>query len=267
MSFSVRALTRRALVAASAGVLVLSTTPAAAAGSLDEFTERLSGSWGPAATVESLSEVYAPDGVHTATFYDRTNEYTGPEEIISVARFGTTPPELIGPRIDLPAPDGEYRWVSFASLAGGTPCLWHAVDGLVVRQDCVLPENSVDSRPKAGLADAEATAAIDEVMARLDGKWGPDATVEGLAEVYAPDAVHTARFLHRNTSYTGPEEIIRVARGNVTNRPVGPRVDFDAPAGELAWAGVSSLSGGSVCLYRAVEGMITRHDCFVPYAG
>ena len=44
-------------------------------------------------------------------------------------------------------------------------------------------------------------------------------------------------------------------------------VDFAAPEGELAWAAVSAIAGGTVCLFRAVDGMITRHDCVLPIRG
>jgi hypothetical protein len=260
MLSTVRAITRRALVLSSAGVLALSTMPVAAADSVDELTELNLRAWD--GETELLAEVYAPEGVHTATFYDRTNEYTGPEEIARVAGYGGI--ELIGPRIEIPSAEGEWRWASFASLAGGTACLYHAVDGLMVRHDCLLPERSAGNRPKVGLGDADTSAAIDEIVARLDGTWGSGTTVEALAEVYAPDAVHSARFLNRTTTYTGPVEIISVAGGSTVIDSIGQRVDFEAPEGELAWAETNSLAGGSICLYRAVDGMITRHDCFVP---
>ena len=260
MSSTVRAMLGRAIVLASAGLLALSTTPALAADSIDELTELNLQAW--AGETDLLSEVYAPDGVHTATFYDRTTEYTGPDEIAQVAGFGAV--ELIGPRIETPAVEGEWRWASFASIGGGTACLFRAVDGLMVRHDCIVPERSTDSRPKVGLADAEASAAIDEVTERLAASWGSGTTVEQLAEAYAPDAVHTARYQGRTRSYTGPEEIITVAALGGSVNPIGDRVDFQAPEGELAWASVADVGGGSVCIFRAVDGMVTRHDCVLP---
>jgi len=260
MSSTVCAILGRAVVLASAGLLALSTTPALAADSIDELTQLNLQAW--AGETDLLSEVYAPDGVHTATFYDRTTEYNGPDEIARVAGFGAI--ELIGPRIETPAADGEWRWASFAGMGGGTACLFRAVDGLMVRHDCILPERSTDSRPKVGLADAEASAAIDEVTERMAASWGSGTTVEQLAEAYAPDAVHTARYQGRTRSYTGPEEIITVAALGGSVNPIGDRVDFQAPEGELAWASVADVGGGSVCIYRAVDGMITRHDCLLP---
>ena len=259
MSSTVRAILGRAILLASAGALALATMPAAAADSVDELSELNLRAW--AGETELLGDVYAPEGVHTATFYDRTREYTGPDEIAAVTGFGTI--ELIGPRIDLPAADGEWRWASFASLGGGTACLFHAVDGLMVRHDCVVPENSSGNRPKVGLADAEASAAIDDLAGRLNDSWGRGTTVEKLAAVYAPDAVHTARHPGRTATYTGPEEILSVAGFGSVN-PIGDRVDFEAPEGELAWASVADIGGGSVCLFRAVDGMVTRHDCLLP---
>lgn len=262
MSSAVRAIASRAI--GMVAVAALGLTPVAmAAGSIDELTELNMRAW--AGERELLDEVYAPEGVHTATYYDQTLEYTGPEGIEPLTGRGKV--ELIGPRIEIPSAEGEWRWAVFSSLAGGTACLIHAVDGLMTRHDCVLPLSTGGFRNAVGLADAEATAAIDEVQARLSGSWGPDTSVERLAEVYAPDAVHTARYLHSTRHYTGPEEILRVARYGGTPVQLGERVDFDAPEGELAWAEVVDVAGGSVCLYRAVDGLITRHDCVLPVSG
>jgi len=256
-----RAIMRRALVFSSAGLLVLSAAPVSATDSVDELVELNVGAWAGEA---ELNEVYAPDGVHTATFYDRTNEYTGPEEIASVAGRGSIEP--LGPRIEIPSAEGEWRWASFASLGGGMACLFHAVDGQITRHDCVLPEPSNGSRPRVGLADVAASSEIDVAVERLYGSWGPETSLELLAEVYAPDAVHTARYLDITRSYTGPEEILAVA-SHGSPGVIGERVDFEAPEGELAWADVSDVAGGTVCIYRAVDGMITRHDCVLPIAG
>ena len=265
MSSTIHAITARAIAIGSAAVLALASTAAAAnPTTVDELIELELRAW--SGETELLSEVYAPEGVHTATFYDRTNEYVGPEQIGLVARGGSV--ELIGPRIDIPADEGEWRWAGFGSLGGGTACLFHAVDGQIVRHDCALPEAYADARAPVGLADAEASAAIDEVYERLNGSWGRSSSVERLAEVYAPDAVHTARYLNKTRTYSGLEEIRGDAgsgSGGITQ--IGERVDFEAPEGELAWADVASVAGGSVCLSRAVDGMITRHDCVLPVRG
>ena len=265
MSSTIRAIATRAIAIGSAAVLVLASIAGAAnPTTVDELIELELRAW--SGETELLSEVYAPEGVHTATFYDRTNEYVGPEQIGLVARGGAI--ELIGPRIDIPADEGEWRWAGFGTLGGGTACLFRAVDGQLVRHDCLLPETSSDARAPVGLADAEASAAIDEVHERLNGSWGRGTSVERLAEVYAPDAVHTARYLNRTMTYTGLEEILRVAgSGSGAFTQIGERVDFEAPEGELAWADVPTIAGGSVCLYRAVDGMITRHDCVLPIRG
>lgn len=265
MSASARAIARRALITTAVGALALGSLPAAAAGSVDELMDLNLRAW--AGEPELLDEVYAPEAVHSATFYDRTNVYTGPAEIEAVAGFGKGI-ELIGPRIELPARDGEWRWAVFATMGGGSACLFHAVDGMVTRHDCVLPERSTDSRAKVGLADAAASAQIDVLAARLRDSWGAGTTVEQLAQVYAPDAVHSARFANTTRTYTGPEEIHRVTGlGADGPEAVGERVDFEAPEGELAWASVSSLPAATACLFRAVDGMVTRHDCVLSIPG
>ena len=262
MSSTMRAIATRAIAISSAAVLAIAT--AASAATSEELQELSLRAWN--GEPELLSEVYAADGVHTATFYDRTNEYVGPEGIAMVAGRGTIEP--IGPLVEIPATDGELRWAGFAGLGGGTACLFHAADDRIVRHDCVLPERSYDSRAPVGQADAEASAAIDEITGRLSASWGTDTTVERLGEVYAPDAIHTARYQSRTRSYTGPEEILQVARLRSSSPElIGERVDFEAPDGELAWASVADVMGGSVCLFRAVDGMITRHDCVLPVSG
>jgi hypothetical protein len=137
----------------------------------------------------------------------------------------------------------------------------------MTRHDCVLPLPTGGFRNAVGLADADASAAIDAITERMSDSWGPGTSVERLAEVYAPDAVHSARYLNTTRHYTGPEEILSVARYGGTPKQIGERVDFEALDGELAWAQVVDIAGGSVCLYRAVDGLVTRHDCVLPISG
>lgn len=80
---SVRAIASRALVTASATILALSALPAAAT-SLGELIDLNLRAWG--GERELLGEVYAPEGVHTATYFDRTDTYLGPDEIARVGR-------------------------------------------------------------------------------------------------------------------------------------------------------------------------------------
>ena len=261
MLSSVRAITRRAIIFAAAGVLALSTIPAAAADTLEELMALNERAW--SGETELLAEVYGPDGVHSATFYDRTNVYTGPDEIKRVI-IGTRAPTAIGPRVQIPAADGEYRWVDFYAMGGGTACLWHVADGQIARHDCLLSENSASARPGAPEADGSTSAAIDEVMERLDAAWGPGSTIEALEAVYAPDAVHSARYLNGTRTYEGPAEIRWVSSGSSDITQIGPRMEFEAPEGELAWAEVADVGGGTVCIFRAVDGLITRHDCVLP---
>jgi hypothetical protein len=262
MLSSVRAITRRALIVASAGVLALSTLPAAAADSLDELVALNARAW--SGEPELLAEVYGSEGVHSATFYDGSNVYTGADEIAAVAGSSFGPPQRIGPQIEVPATEGEYRWADFYGMGGGTACLWRVADDMIVRHDCLLSEKRMDSRPVAELSDGSRSAEIDEVLERLDPSWGPESSLEALAAVYAPDAVHSARFLNTTRSYEGPAEIMAVASGGGTISQIGPRMEFATPEGELAWAQVSDVAGGTVCLFRAVDGMITRHDCLLP---
>lgn len=262
MLSSMRAITRRALIVASAGVLALSTLPASAADSFEQLLAVNERAW--SGETELLSEVYGSEGVHSATFYDGSNVYTGADEIAAVAGRSYGLPQKIGPQIEIPATEGEYRWADFYGLGGGMACLWRVADDMIVRHDCLLSEKRMDSRPTAELSDGSRSAEIDEVLERLDPSWGPESSLEVLAAVYAPDAVHSARFLNTTRTYEGPEEIMAVASAGGSISQIGPRVEFATPEGELAWAQVSDVAGGTVCLFRAVNGMITRHDCLLP---
>jgi hypothetical protein len=243
----------------------LASAAASAPATLDELIALNQRAW--SGEPELVSQAYAPDAVHTATFYDRTNEYVGPQRIAMVAGLGV-PSQPIGPRIDLPAPEGEWRWVDFISLGGGAACLMHAVDGQIVRHDCLVSEHSYEIRPAAQVTeDLDTLAAIDEIQGRLDAAWGSGTSVEALEAVYTPDAVHSARYLDETRAYVGPQEIMQVAGLGIGMEQVGPLVAFTAPEDELAWAQVVDLAGGSVCLFRARDGMVFRHDCLLPITG
>lgn len=264
MSSTIHAIATRAIAISATAVLALASAAAATPASVTELDELNHRAW--AGETELLAEVYAPDAVHSATYYDRTREYTGPLGIATVAGSGDVP--NLRPLIEIPpAADGVWRWATFHGLGGGTACLFRAVDGQITRHDCALSENSYGNLPSVGLADAEASAAIDEITERLSGSWGFRTSAERLGEVYAADAVHSARYLDRTRRYTGPDEILKVARLGSSPERVGERVDFETPEGELAWAAASRLAGGAVCLFRAVDGMITRHDCVLPIKG
>ena len=93
--------------------------PGAAASTLDELVALNLRAW--SGEPELLAETYAPDGVHTATFYDRTNEYVGPDQIAAVAGYGG------GPEIDRPTDQHQARrdWLALGQLplAGRWHCL------------------------------------------------------------------------------------------------------------------------------------------------
>ena len=90
-----------------------------------------------------LEQVYAPDAIHRAVYFDGVHEWVGREAVIEDAMLAVTVTSL-GPIMELDAPDGELHWVSAGdvvtpSLAGmGTVCNLWARDGQVVRHDCLL---------------------------------------------------------------------------------------------------------------------------------
>jgi hypothetical protein len=235
---------RPAMLGAAAATLVLSAMPVIATMSLDELEAANLRAWNEH-DAELIGELHAPDAVHTATFYDRTLVVEGAKAIATAAGTGQIVP--VAPRIDIAATEGHYRWADF------------------IEQDCLLPENSMDSRPRAGLADAGPSTAVLELTQRLSEAWaGHDPDL--LAAVYAPDAVHSARFTNETKRYAGPAEILEVASVGGPIQQIGTVVEFQAPERELAWAQVTEIAGGTLCLFRAVDGMVTRHDCVLPVA-
>jgi hypothetical protein len=258
MSTSIRAHIAR-IAAVVAGAVLATSTAAAAATTVDELTDGIARAW--AGEYELVDTLYAPDAVHTANFYDTTRSYKGPAAIRPLAAHGVV--EGTGPRIDLPAAEGSARWVDFSTLGGGTVCLWEAVDGMIARQDCLVAETSGGYAAPAPAVD-EVSSEVMDLMSRMNDAWGAGTDSELLADVYAPDAVHRATFLDGANVYTGPEEILRVAAYPGQVERIGPVVEFEAAEGELAWASANGLAGGSICLFHAKDGMITRHDCFVP---
>ena len=90
-----------------------------------------------------LEQVYAPDAIHRAVYFDGVHEWVGREAVIEDAMLAVTVTSL-GPIMELDAPHGELHWVSAAdvvtpSLAGtGTVCNLWARDGQIVRHDCLL---------------------------------------------------------------------------------------------------------------------------------
>lgn len=282
MSTSLCAMTRRALAGVCAAALGLSTsmapvlaqdeiaapdrsdTPEQAGISVDELVDLSLRAWNEDDR-ELLGQAYAPDAVHTATYYDVTTEFEGIDRIASVAMMNMTV-NPVGPRIDLPAPQGELRWASFLDLAGGTACLWRAVDGKIVRHDCLLPETGQGNRTLSPAATGGSSVTLDELVELTSRAWS-EQDMALLEQAYAPDAVHSARFLDTTRRYEGPEEIASVAFLGDGLDTIGPRVEFEAAEGEMAWASVADLAGGSVCLFRARDGQVVRHDCVLPISG
>ncbi len=85
---------------------------------------------------------------------------------------------------------------------------------------------------------------------------------EPLENLIAPDVAH--HVLSANQTYTleGITEYRSVMSLGGTTTLIN--VDLPAPDGEIRWANFSQVSSGSLCLFWARDGLITRHDCIVP---
>jgi hypothetical protein len=90
-----------------------------------------------------LEEVYAPDAVHRAVYFDGVYEAVGRDAIIAEA-MGPETVTSLGPIMELDAPEGQFHWVAVADVVGpgfsgtGTVCNLWAQDGQIVRHDCLL---------------------------------------------------------------------------------------------------------------------------------
>jgi len=91
-----------------------------------------------------LTQVYAPEAVHKVVYYDRTELAEGRDAIIDAA-LGDVTVTRIAPLVELAAPEGELRWIEVVDVTSpsfpgeGTVCSFWARDGLILRQDCVIP--------------------------------------------------------------------------------------------------------------------------------
>jgi hypothetical protein len=96
--------------------------------------------------VALLEEVYAPDAVQNAVYFDGTAVTDGRPAITDLA-LGSLSISPIAPVIEMEAPDGELHWVRLVDVTTptfrgeGTVCSFWARDGQVVRHDCLLPLN------------------------------------------------------------------------------------------------------------------------------
>jgi len=80
----------------------------------------------------------SPDIIHQVAFDNVETTYDGIDEYWSVTNVGRTPvPEI--PNVDLPAPEGELRWVDFSDVGGGALCTFWARDDQIARHDCIVP--------------------------------------------------------------------------------------------------------------------------------
>lgn len=154
-----------------------------------------------------------------------------------------------------PAAGGATR------LAGSACVLWIADDRIRLH-DCVLP-TSLESEewPELAMPDAS-TNAEREALASAFYERLPASSPGALEASVSPEVRH--HVLSTNQVYTleGLDEYGSVmSLGRTTNEL---DVGLPAPPGELRWANFSHIGSGSLCVFWASDGHITRHDCIVP---
>ena len=147
------------------------------------------------------------------------------------------------------------------ALAGSACVLWIA-DDLIRLHDCVVP-TSLESKEWPALAMPDASAEADrEAVANAFYERIPSAGPAALEAMVSPDVRH--HVLSTNQVYT----LEGLAEYGSVMSFGQPTIEIDvglpAPQGELRWANFSSVGSGSLCVFWASDGHITRHDCIVP---
>ena len=259
-----------ALVAAAALVFSVAQTPAtsrpagAVAPSPDDeaLFERAGAFW--SGDVTAVTEVYAADAVRTLLWQDKVERLSGPDAIAGQAKRLAAIDVPTLRRTRLPnGRAGEHRYVTVSPGLGGVACVVWIEDERITRHDCILPLASVDPSPSfAQLApDAEVRR---EAISMLNARgWRGD--LAALEQGASADIVHKVAYDNTDVTHVGIGKYRSIA-GMALPPPEAqmPNIDLPAPQGELRWADFSSVGGGSLCVFRAADEQIVRHDCIVP---
>ena len=160
---------------------------------------------------------------------------------------------------------GARRYLLTPAASGSTPLaasacvLWIEADKVRLH-DCILPASSKSTEPlELDMPDASTSAQREALANALTVAL---AAHEPLEALIAPDVAH--HVLSTNQMYTleGITEYRSVMSLGGTTTLID--VDLPAPDGEIRWANFSKLGSGTLCLFWAKDGLITRHDCIVP---
>ncbi len=223
---------------------------------------------GDATDLATARRVYAQDAVQQVLWLDDEEVISGSDAIWRHMRGSGTVDYTETRLIKLPEHfSGAHRYLlvpgspDATGLAGAACVLW-IEDEQIARHDCIEPisiEN--DEQPDLVAPDpstsAERKALADAFSAAIDA-------YDPLGSLVSPDVAH--HVLSANQMYT--------IEGFTDYRYVmsfgGPTAiadaDLPAPEGEIRWANFSTMGTGTLCVFWARDGLITRHDCIIPSA-
>jgi hypothetical protein len=135
-------------------------------------------------------------------------------------------------------------------------------DERITRHDCILPSAFDDADwPAMRFPDTRAAAERERLTAAIT--LAQDTMDRAaLAEVTSPDIEH--HVVSKNQVYTleGMDEYWWMMKSAPPE--LYANVDLPAPEGEVRWANVTNVGDGSLCVFWAEGGRVTRHDCIVP---
>jgi hypothetical protein len=232
--------------------------------------DRLGSLWvGEETDLQTTLEVYARDAVHHVLWLDHVEVVRGATSMWQRMRQSAIVDQSDSRPIRLPDDwTGSHRYL-LAPAAGaessidGTTCVLWIRDERVTRHDCVLPTAfDADEWPTMVFPDRAAEAERERIAKAIrEAQENMDRAA--LTQVTSPDIEH--HVVSRNQVYTlaGMDEYWWMM--SVDGPPeIYATVDLPAPAGEERWAMVGDVGGGSLCVFWAEGGRITRHDCIVP---
>lgn len=229
--------------------------------------ERLVTLWaGEETDLDRSKQVYADDAVYQALWLDDEDVTSGSTAIWRHMRASMAVDFADLKPIRLPDHfSGAHRYLIVPASRDANPptggaCVLWIEDEQIARHDCILPVSiESDEQPTLLAPDPSTSAERKELAAALTQALSQH---EPLGPLIAPDVAH--HVLSTNQIYT--------LEGITEYRSVmslgGPTtiidVDLPAPDGEVRWANFSQLGAGTLCVFWARDGLITRHDCVTP---
>ena len=216
--------------------------------------------------LDRSKQVYTDDAVYQALWLDDEDVSSGSTAIWRHMRASMAVDFADLKPIRLPDHLwGAHRYLIVPSSMDANPltgaaCVLWIEDSQIARHDCILPVSiESDEQPTLLAPDAATSAEREALAAALTVAL---AAHEPLEPVIAPDVTH--HVLSTNQVYTleGITEYRTVMSLGGTTTLID--VDLPAPEGEVRWANFSRIGTGTLCVFWARDGLITRHDCVMP---